>query len=372
MRSSSSSESVDMSSEDPANSSASKDALDSPAALPDETVVTEVSTSASAAAKSAEADLHTPADSKPAAEFYGSAAGPPVTALPQDPISLPRNAPELVGERLPRSHTLHTKILTLPGAVAIALIGLFGVTAAIWLQRDRVGTAPTASVVEKVNELSLPTRAEVALQQDNLDEATVAVRALIDQGQFTEAIAALQSADQTQQQDAVIAFLQGRAQWGLVKQSSSDYSVDDAMRSWTTALESESDWMEIMMALGFAQHALGRDQEALESWQRAVSLANRQPNAKGAYFSDQTFGEYALNAQAGIAIAALSLSEIETDPNQKEQLIEQAAASYQKVITEAPADFNANSLGANWLWLEGAIADWEATKAVLSSTIQVE
>ncbi len=350
---------------------------DHSAAAPDETVVKEVSTVAETLTTDegvrTDGDLQASANSKESPDsFYGkSTTDSSVRASPQDLSNSPgRRVPELVGERLSRSHTLHTKILTLPGAVAIALTALFGMMAAVtWLQRDRVRTAPVA---ERIGELSLPTRAEIALQQNDLDEATIAVKALIDEGQFSEAIAALQSADQTQQQDVIIAFLKGRAQWGLVKQSSSDYSVDDAMRSWTTALEGESDWMEIVMALGFAQHALGRDQEALKSWQQAVSQASRQSSAKSAYFSDKTFGKYALNAYAGIAIAALSLSEIETDLGQKEQLLEQATSAYQKVISEAPTDFNANALGANWLWLEGAIVDWEATKVALSKTVQVE
>ncbi len=351
------------------DSSARISSVEDSSALPNETVVREVSTSMTAEGAGSKGS-GAPASRRHPDSFYGEpASSHSVTASPQDLTNSPkRNVPELVGERLPRSHTLHTKVLTVPGAIMLALIALFGVTAVTWLQRDRSGLGP----VESTSGLSLPTRVDIAFQQNDLDEATVAVKALIDQKQFPEAIAALQSANQTQQQDAVIAFLKGRAQWGLVKQSSRDYSVDDVKRSWTTALENESDWMEIVMALGFAQYASGLDQAALDSWQRAVELASKQSTDKGAYFSDQTFGEYALNAQAGIAIATLSLAEIETDPAQKELLIEQAASAYRKVITEAPAEFNANTLGANWLWLEGAIADWESAKATLSDTIQVE
>ncbi|MGB3788244.1 MAG: CHAT domain-containing protein [Phormidesmis sp.] len=373
MRSSFSSDSVNASTTDASNPSASRNVVDSSTGLPNETVVKEVSTSADAPTDGSEPDGigSIPVNDRKLTSFYGkSAADFSVTASPQNLTHLPgHDTPELVGERLPRSHTLHTKILTLPGAVAIALIAFFSVTAATWLQRARL---TTPSPIERVGELSLPTRVELALQQNDLDEATVAVRALIDEGRFSEAVTALQSADQMQQQDAIMAFLKGRAQWGLVKQSSSDYSIEDAVRSWTTALESESDWMEIVMALGFAQYASGRTQLALDSWQRAATLADRQSTDKGAYFSDKTFGEYALNAHAGIAIAALSLSKIDTDPAQKEQLLEQAVSAYRKVISEAPADFNTSSLGANWLWLESAIQDWQATEDTLSQTIRVE
>ena len=275
------------------------------------------------------------------------------------------NSTELVGERRDRSHTLHTKILTLPGAMVIALLVLVSVTAVTWLQRNPDKTSPTQSA----GELSLPDQVDVALAQNDLDEVTVAIRALIEEERFSEAIIALQSASQTQQRDAVIAFLKGRSHWELVKQNSKDHSVEDAMNSWETALESESDWMEIVMALGFAQHALGLSQAALDSWQRAVKLADRQATTRGAYFSDKTFGEYALNAYAGIAIASLSLSEIETNATQKEDLLAQAESAYQQVMSQAPADFNAKSLGANWLWPEDAIIDWENTRTTLSQTI---
>ena len=126
----------------------------------------------------------------------------------------------------------------------------------------------------------------------------------------------------------MIAFFRGRAQWGLVKQGSLDYSAADAMRSWTTALDSESDWMEINMALGFAQYEITREDLALESWQKAVDLADRQPDAKVAYFSEAAAGEYVLNARAGIAIAALALSKIESNPTERNRLIDQAKDAY--------------------------------------------
>ncbi|MEM9948574.1 MAG: hypothetical protein AAF810_21270, partial [Cyanobacteria bacterium P01_D01_bin.36] len=142
--------------------------------------------------------------------------------------------------------------------------------------------------------------------------------------------------------------------------------------SWTTALETESDWMEITMALGFAHYDMGREQLALDAWERAIDLAARQPDAKAAYFSNQSYGEYVLNAKAGVAMAALSLSKIEADPAERNQLIERAKAAYLDVISAAPADYRANSLGSNWLWLGGAIADWDDTKRELGATVSAE
>ncbi|MGD1863423.1 MAG: CHAT domain-containing protein [Phormidesmis sp.] len=284
------------------------------------------------------------------------------------------DVPELVGERLTRSHTVHTKLLTGPGIASFALIALIGTTTAVWLQRGRqpVAASNDAATSEVLDSVGLPAQVEIALSQGDLDAAATSARVLIGQGDFAEVIAALESADNEQQEDVVVAFFKGRAQWGLVKQGSSDYSAADAMRSWTTALESESDWMEITMALGFAHYATGREQLALDAWEKAIDLAAKQPEAKVAYFSQQNYGDYVLNAKAGLAMVALSLSKIEADPAERNALIVRATDAYLEVINAAPAEFRANSLGSNWLWLGSAIADWDSTKKELSQTVGTE
>ncbi|MEO1391827.1 MAG: CHAT domain-containing protein [Cyanobacteria bacterium J06634_5] len=274
--------------------------------------------------------------------------------------------PEMVGERLSRSHTLSTKLLTAPAIALAALVAVLGITTVSWLRRPPA--APPAPP-ESLSEMGLPTQIELAFEQNNLDLAVSATEQLINQGKFSEAITALGTAKPRQQEDVIVLFLRGSAQWGLAKQSGSDFNPDDAMRSWVGALESESDWMEIAMALGFAQYASGREDLALESWRKAVKLAERQPEAKG-IFSDKSASDYSLNAQAGVAMAALKLSSVDTDPAERGRLRDEASEAYRKVINEAPADFSANQLGNNWLWLEDAISDWGETKEELSQNIK--
>jgi tetratricopeptide (TPR) repeat protein len=278
-----------------------------------------------------------------------------------------KNTPDLIGERLQRSHTLHTKLLTVPGIASMALVTLLSIATIGWLQKARQVQMPQST---SASSLSLPAQVEVALNNNNLDAATVATKSLIDNGDYTAALSALDAASNQQQKDAIVSFLKGRAQWELEKQGSLDFSAADAMRSWTDSLESESDWMEIAMALGFSQYAVGREELALESWQRAIDLTNRQPEAQYIYFSEQPADEYILNAYAGVAMSALALSKIETNPEERNRLLQQATAAYTKVINEAPEDFNAKSLGNNWLWVSPAIADWGAAKQELSKTIQ--
>jgi len=285
----------------------------------------------------------------------------------------PQNEPSelLVGERLTRSHTLHTKLLTVPGLASIALAVLLSFVTVGWFQRasqmQEQGRA--ASTPSSVAELGLPAQAEIALGNDDLDAATAAIKGLIDNNEYEAALAVIQGANTRQQKDVIMSFLKGRAQWSLEKQGSAEYSPADAMRSWLESLENEPDWMEIAMALGFSQYAVDREDLAIENWQRAIALADRQ-SEQYIYFSEQPVNEYILNAHAGVAMASLALSKIETNPTERNRLLAQAEASYLKVIDEAAADFGAQSLGDNWLWLSPAIADWTQTKRELSQTVQ--
>jgi len=277
-------------------------------------------------------------------------------------------APELIGERLTRSHTLHTKLLTVPGMASMAAVVLLGVITVALLGRSRnpQPVIPTVST----NELGLPAQVEVALNQGQLDLAANATKELIEAGEYAAAIAALETADNRQQQDVIVSFFKGRAQWSLAKQGSTDYSADDAMRSWTAALDSEPDWMEIAMALGFAQYAVGREELALEAWNKAIELAERQGESQSIYFSDKPASEYILNAYAGLAMTSLSLAKIEANNRERNRLLDQADNAYRKVISESPADFSAKTLGGNWLWLSPAIADWTKAKQELSQNVE--
>ncbi len=326
-----------------------------------------------------EEELRVPAAIETPSGFYGEQAAAipapplvrPAIAPTQAKASAKGDVPERVGERRTRRHTaspqlLNPKLLVVAGVSVVALVALLGTATAGWLQRDRL---PREPLPETVGELALPAQIEVALNQEDLDAVTLSTKKLIDQGEFAAAVTALDTAERNQQKDVIVSFFKGRAQWGLVKQGSSDFAADDAMRSWITAIDQEPDWMEIAMALGFSQYAIDREDLALDSWQRAIDLAERQPAAPNIYFSDKPASEYALNAYAGLAMAALSLSKIEADPVQRNLLIERATVAYLKVMDEAPADFRANSLGSNWLWLGGAIADWGETKKELSQTL---
>ncbi|NJM96399.1 MAG: CHAT domain-containing protein [Phormidesmis sp. RL_2_1] len=322
---------------------------------------------------SVETAVHLPEAIETTTGFYGEQGmAPNATNLSQSPqppqVQAPSSAPSeiLVGERLNRSHTLHTKLLTMPGLASMALIVILGITTVSWLQRSRQPAIADAPLV--LNAAGLPAQIEVAFNQNELDVAASAIKALIDQGQFSAAITALKSANPTQQNDVIVSFLRGRAQWGLTKQGDSNFSPDDARRSWLASLKNEPDWMEISMALGFAQYAVGKEEEALAAWERAIALAKKQPNAN-MYFSEQPVSQYILNAYAGLAMVSLSMAKIEANADERNRLLAQASAAYLKVIDEAPTEFNANSLGDNWLWLGSAIADWDKAKAELSQTL---
>ena len=363
-----------------------EDLVDNNDAKPSEAVVKQLSTPL--APVEVDGELRVPEEIETPRGFYGEPATPsgPATNFGQganlgspkaqqsnasrptaDPQSSDNQVPELVGERLTRSHTLHTKLLTLPTLASLALAGLLGVTAiAWWQQRGRTPVAiPTVSA-----EQGLVGKAELEFDRDNLDAAVMATKQLIDNGDYEAAIDALDHAKPTQARDPIVSFFKGRAQWGLARQGVTEFAAGDAMRSWMAGLEEESDWMEFTMALGFAQYAINRPDEALDTWQEAIDLAVDQPNAI-IYFSDESVPEYAVNAYAGLAMAALDQSKIAADPGDRAELLDRATAAYEKVIERAPGEFNEDTLGNNWLWTTQAISDWEQTKEELSRNVDL-
>ena len=292
---------------------------------------------------------------------------PPGSAASSDISSGANAAPEMVGERLTRSHTLHTKLLTLPTLTSLALAALLGITTiAWWQQRSRLGTASPVTVSEAQR---LVSQAEVAFDSDNLDAAVMTTKTLIDNGDYQAAINALDNAKSTQERDPIVAFFRGRAQWGLARQGSGDFAAADAMRSWTAGLEEEPDWMEFTMALGFSQLAIDKPEDALGTFQKAIDLAVDQPNGI-IYFSNQSAPEYAVNAYAGLAMAALDQSKIAADPSERAELLDRAVAAYSKVLERAPGEFNEDTLSQNWLWTTKAINKWEQTKAELGRNVE--
>ena len=279
------------------------------------------------------------------------------------------HTPETVGDRLTRSHTLHTKLLTLPTLTSLALAALLGITMiAWWQQRSRLATTNPVTVSEAQR---LVSQAEVSFDSDNLDAAVMTTKTLIDNGDYQAAINALDNAKSTQERDPIVAFFRGRAQWGLARQGNTDFAAADAMRSWTAGLEEEPDWMEFTMALGFSQLAVDQPEKALNTFQRAIDLAVEQPNGM-IYFSSQPVPEYAVNAYAGLAMAALDQSKIAIDPSERAELLDRAVAAYSKVLERAPGEFNEDTLSQNWLWTTGLINDWEQAKEELSRNVNAE
>ena len=271
----------------------------------------------------------------------------------------------------PFSNSLNTQTTSAWQTILVGIPALTIIIGIIWLTNGSLQPASKVGSTE-TPKLSPDAQAEVALNQNDLDAAIAGIKALIDQNQFLDAILAIETANPRQQEDVIVAFFRGRAIWGLVKQGSTDYSAADALRAWEVALDNESNWMEITMAQGFAYYAVGREQSAIETWQQATALAARQPTTSSAYFSDKTAEEYVLNAHAGIAIAALSLSKIETDPVERSRLLQQASDSYLKTVNEAPSDFSAESLASNWLWLSSVISDWTETQEELSLLVSTK
>ena len=134
-------------------------------------------------------ELSVPSDLETPEGFYGEPVSAESAVPVLDPVSssdkLTESAnPEMVGERLKRSHTLNTKLLTGPGIAVVVLLGLLGLTTVGWLQKER-SPEPMPAAPTSVNGLGEPAQIEVELNSNNIDGAIGPTRTLIEQGKFS-------------------------------------------------------------------------------------------------------------------------------------------------------------------------------------------
>ncbi|HEY9697151.1 MAG TPA: CHAT domain-containing protein [Trichocoleus sp.] len=185
-----------------------------------------------------------------------------------------------------------------------------------------------------------------------------AAEALLDRGALPETEAALAAIPIDRQNDAETYFLKGRLNWQGAKQGNGQYSVATARQQWEKAVAAEPDQPLYYEAIGFSQYAQGQPQQAIQSWVRALSIAEQSSPAREASTAASNMDKDTLTAYAGVA---LGLWKASTDPNASQQgdLLSKAVKIYQMVQTSDPSSFQPTNLTQNWLWTEAAIQDWK-------------
>ncbi len=212
------------------------------------------------------------------------------------------------------------------------------------------------------------------VSQNDLAEAKLAIESLLDLGALWEAKAALAAVPNELQDDPTILFLQGRLAWQFVRQGDNNYSVEDARRYWQLAVKKNPHSIEYRNALGFAHYAEGNLIQAYQAWLQVTDMLNAsgaenlfdsggtnvtyQPAASTTISSEPSLAQIEfLNAYAGIGLFFLKSAE-NLPPEKKAIPLSKAIKFRQKVMSDAPVNFQPFELSQNWMWSENAIRDW--------------
>ena len=268
--------------------------------------------------------------------------------------------------------------------VILSILGVTGVAAVlgVWLLPGRINRSPdpivsipavpTPADVKKANTATATAIATQAFNQKKLAAGQQAVEALLNRGALQEAKQALDAVPTDQIDDPAISFLRGRLTWQFIQAGNKDYSVDDARRYWEMAVRKRSNSPLYFNALGFAYYTEGKLDQANQAWLKTLYLLEEQQSTQakqqttdvkaGAPPSSTTTAvnpDSALTAYAGLGLALMKSAENQP-PEQRDDRLSKASKLYQKVITDAPSQFQPEALGKNWMWSEQAVADWRS------------
>lgn len=206
---------------------------------------------------------------------------------------------------------------------------------------------------------TLVAQATQSFSQGDLRRGQAAIEQLLDQGNWVAADEAFSSVPPNRLENPTISFLRGRIAWEAVKRGDRTYSVQDARRYWETALRGKKDDPIYYNALGFAFYAEEDFKRASDAWVKAANLAVDQQKSSGK--STKALQDE-LVANAGLALAAQK-SARSRPANQQNNLKQDALRLRNRVLRADSASFQPDALAKNWLWTEGAIADWRALLA---------
>lgn len=229
---------------------------------------------------------------------------------------------------------------------------------------SQVTRTPSANASRSNNLIAIATR---SFAQGDLRQGQNAVEELLDNGEVVAADTALQNAPAAKLDNSTISFLRGRIAWQSIQRPDKrNYSLDDARGNWETALKRETEEKgnniaKIQNALGFAYYAQGDFRKSSQAWLAAAKFATEQTASAQGKLSPAKRDQ--LIAYAGLALVTNKTAQSQP-ANQRDRLRREAIQLRDRVLREAPNDFQDSALAKNWLWSESAIRDWKALLAV--------
>ncbi|MGL5133898.1 MAG: tetratricopeptide repeat protein, partial [Planktothrix sp.] len=199
--------------------------------------------------------------------------------------------------------------------------------------------------------------------QRNLLAAEEATTELLDRGALQKAKSALAAVQFQDLNNPIINFLHGRLAWQSIQRGSTEYKIDDVRRHWAKAVQQSPDNIEYKNALGFAYYTEGKLENAYQVWMQVLEInepvlsGNIRPGTANNIQSEVKQHDK-LNAYAGIALVWWKFAQ--TLPSaEKEFMLSKAVKFSNKVLSEAPNQFQPNELSQNWMWSKELIRDWQ-------------
>jgi tetratricopeptide (TPR) repeat protein len=241
------------------------------------------------------------------------------------------------------------------GSIVILLIVLF------WYGQNPVNKVeiPPSNPTNPLNldEVTTANVTAIAIEkfsQGNLEQGSLAVKKLLDQGLLPYAKSALIQVDPAQLTDPEINFLFGRLAWQYHWQENEDFTLDDVSRYWELAVKENPNSIEYYNGLGFLYYARNDLERANEALFKALDLINSNPDTSNLKNMDR------LNTYAGLALVLRKSAE-NYSGKQRQDLINQSLAYREKVMKNDAMKFQGETLAKpeNWLWFESAIQDWQ-------------
>ena len=217
----------------------------------------------------------------------------------------------------------------------------------------------------------LRARAIQSFDQGNVESGAEALALLLDRNALDDFLAAYANLTPEQVSEPEVLYLNGRHAWQAMRQGNLDYTMDDARRYWSTAIEKNPGVAAYHNALGFAQYREGKFSEAVQSWCRAIALI-RNPNSDVARANpeniqcpapDRLSDPALITPYAGIALVYQRIA-TESGFETVENPLAQAKQLNTLIIEDNPDARTIQNLPNGWLWTEDMIAEWNALNEV--------
>ncbi len=261
------------------------------------------------------------------------------------------------------------------GAAALVAAGYWAISnRSIFIPPESSPQQPRADEQAAPDVNQLTRQAITHFNQGELDAGGQAVATLLDQEALIQSRAALNAVPLDDIDDPWMSFLRGRLTWQSVQRGDLDFSVEDARRYWQVASRGEPDSAVYATALGFALYEESKFADAIESFERSLSVLEAQdpaapslqqveqaleaPEASAAIISLPNNSD-ALTAYAGLALAWVQSGD-DLDANLRdEDALRRAVRLYGAIVAADPAAYDTEALAQNWLWTTAAIEAWE-------------